>query len=480
MTIIQPLNVPESQAADLVETQLENRRGGTATVVVLAMGTSAYGAMETMIVPIIPIAQHKLGGTGPEITWMLSGMFLVAAVTLPLMSRLAEIFDKRNVLAAALTLACLGAVTSALAPNMTFLIIGQMLQGFGMSSAAVGVGVLRDTLPPRRLHLGNGLMLASAAVSAAAGLLLVGPIIQYLDYSFVYWLPVAIIVVTIMMIFVVIPPLAPQARGRADWLGALILGGGLALILIGVTQSSERAWLSWQVLGLIVAGTIAIAAFVAWERRATSPLVDLQAMRHPDVLLILGTVVSGGFSQFVMFVILPGLATMSLATGYGMGGNAYTASFLILTFVCAGALGGATAPILARHFGSYAVMLLVGALFVIAAVLLLLIGAVTWFPFVAAALGGLAAAGGQIQQLNMLVDRFPPDRASSTAGSMWVVRAVSQTFGSQVTAAILAAHLIAATNVSSWTGYAISIGLIAASGAVIIVLTSLIRMRRGL
>jgi MFS family permease len=457
-----------------IENQPQSRGRYIATVVLLAMAIASYGAMETMIVPILPIVQAKLGATGPQITWMLTGMLLVAAVSLPLMSRLAEIYDKRKVLNAALIIAAVGAVMSALAPNVTILIIGQLLQGFGLASTPVAIGVLRDTVPRNRLHVANGIVIACASFAAAAGLLAVGPIIQYLNYTFVYWIPVSIIVVVILLSFLVIPPLAPQTRGRADWLGAVILGGGLALVLTGVTLSSEHGWLSWQVLGCIATGIIALGAFVVWERRVESPLVDLQAMGRRDVLLILGTNVCGGFGQFTLFVILPSLSVLPLASGYGMGGDSYTASLVIFTFVVMAAVSAAAVPSLSRLVGWRAVMMATGVVLALAGLLLLLIGSVSWIPFLAAGLAGFAIGGGQLQQVNLVVDRVPAERAPSMAGSLWVLRSVAGTFGAQVTAAILAAQLIPGASVSSWAGYSVAIGFIAAAGVGTVVLTALI------
>jgi MFS family permease len=443
----------------------------------LSIGWSAYGAMETMIIPIMPLAQKKLGGTGPQIAWMLTGMFLVASVSLPLITRLAEIFDKRKVIGAALGLASIGAVMAGLAQSMPMLILGQMLQGFGMAAPSVGLGILRDTLPLDRLHRSNGVMFASGSIAAGSGLLLVGPIVGYLGYPFVYFVPVTLIAIATVMIFIVIPPLPARTKGQVDWIGALILGTGLASILIGVTLSSDHGWVSWQSLGNIIAGSIITAAFVKWESRFASPLIDLNAMGHPDVLIILGTVVCGGFTQFAMYLILPGLATMPLSSGYGMGGDAYTSSMVIFAFVCAGIPAGALAPSMSRRFGSFAVMLCSGSILIISALLLLLIGALPWVPFLTAGLCGIATSGAQLQQMNMLVDKVSGERASSASGVLWVIRAIAMTLGSQVTAAVLAAHVIETSTVITWTGYVFAISLVVAGGVVMILLSILLRSR---
>ena len=67
------------------------------------------------------------------------------------------------------------------------------------------------------------------------------------------------------------PPSPPVERTRVDWLGALLLSGALAGILLGVSQAGEWGWGSPANVGSIAGGLALIGVFLAVEgaRRAS-------------------------------------------------------------------------------------------------------------------------------------------------------------------------------------------------------------------
>jgi len=84
-------------------------------------------------------------------------------------------------------------------------------------------------------------------------------------------------IVTLLMIYVVAGGIeTPRVRGRLDLVGAVLLSVALVAGIGGITASGAAGWTDPIVIGGILAGLLALAAFVWWELRARSPLVDLR------------------------------------------------------------------------------------------------------------------------------------------------------------------------------------------------------------
>jgi predicted MFS family arabinose efflux permease len=66
------------------------------------------------------------------------------------------------------------------------------------------------------------------------------------------------------------------AKQPLDLPGVVLASAGLFGIVLGLVRGNTLGWTSTYVLGALVAGTALIAAFVAWERRTTTPLLPMR------------------------------------------------------------------------------------------------------------------------------------------------------------------------------------------------------------
>jgi MFS family permease len=86
--------------------------------------------------------------------------------------------------------------------------------------------------------------------------------------------PVAILVVSLGVRF--IPVIPRSVSGAAfDWTGAFLTTAGVGVLTFGIIEGPSHGWGSGLILGAFVVGFCALAAFVAWERRHESPLIDV-------------------------------------------------------------------------------------------------------------------------------------------------------------------------------------------------------------
>lgn len=453
-------------------------RGSLTTLVLLVLGVFAYLTMEMMVAPIVPFVQQELGITASQGAWMLTGLLVVGAVCLPLATRYADIADKKKVFLVVLGLSGVGAVIAALATTAPLLIAGQMLQGVGVAVVPIAIGIMRDSQPLDRARTANTIFVVSGGLGAAVAYVTVGPIVTNLHYSYIYWFPTIVIAAVVLVGLRALPACPPVVSGRVDWTGAVILGAALVALLLGLTFPTTQGWGSPLVLGLLVLTVLLLAVFGVVERRHPSPLVDLHGLAEREVFGVMSINFAHAIVTFVMYVILPTVALLPIAIGYGMGGDASTAGLVLLPYALLVVVAGPTAQRLEPLLGRRGNMIL-GAVFIIAAGLVLLpIGSAPWTPYLCSALMGLGLGIGFTQSLNTIVRVVPAERVASTSGAVYVVRSVGGVLGGQIAAAIFSAGLTP-EGAPSWAAILANILLIVALGVVSVGLSYLLASRRS-
>lgn len=455
-------------------------RGRTAAMATLCVVTAAlfvYSTLETMLSPALPLIQEAVGASTPAIAWVFTGLLLAGAVSTPLVGRLADVWDKRPVLLGVLVVVAIGTLLAALASNVAVLTAGQVLQGVGLSLVPLAVGIIRDTQPAERVASGNGLIVGTAASSTAVGLLIAGPILQVLPYTWLYWIPLAVIVAALVVAWAVVPSCPPTKQGSVDWSGAALLGAGLALVLIGISRSSRAGWGSPLVLSLLAAGLVVLTVFVVVELRTRDPLVDLGLLGQRAVLVTCAVAFVVGFGTFAVFVLVPILVELPTSTGFGLGGSALETGLYLVPL---GIVGTAVAPLtgrLERAVGARGVMLVGTTAMVLAALALLAAPGRPWMILVSTALAGLTVGFGLTQAMNNVVATVPEERTASVSGLTFVAKSVGGTLGAQLGAVLLAQSADPATELPAWSGFQAAFLLAAAVSVTAVLLSLALPMR---
>ena len=126
--------------------------------------TATIAVMQTVVVPIVGTIRDQLGVSTTAVSWVLTANLLAAAVTTPILGRLADLRGKRMVLVAILGMVLAGSLLCALTDSFALLVIGRVLQGTSFALFPVGIAVLRAEIEPARLVvLSKDKLLAVAA-----------------------------------------------------------------------------------------------------------------------------------------------------------------------------------------------------------------------------------------------------------------------------------------------------------------------------
>lgn len=434
------------------------------TLAVLGIMAGSFAFQETGVLPAIPTIQRQMAGTGTASSALLeSGFLIVAAVAAPLIGKLGDRHGKKRSLLATLVVYLVGAIGAAVAPNFAVLIIFRALQGVGGAVFALSFAILRDEAPDK-LNVAIGWLVGSFGVGACLGLGLSGAITELLSWRYIFAAEGALIVIGGLLVAKLVPPSPERADLNIDYRGVALLGGGLACLIMGLTEIVQ---LGWPIAGLFL---LAIALFVAWivhERRIDEPLLDVQVLLNPRVLLPnIGSALAG-YAAFSTFFLVPRFvqvprhlpAAVARQLHYGFGAGVIDVGLYLLPvgvgILCAGPTGG----VIGRRWGGKWPFTAGLALLALGSALLSVahdgrVPFAVWLFVLGAGFGlSIGAAGVFITQT---VD------ISTTGVAMAfnsLTRLIAGGIGAQVAAALMKSQSVAGSQAPHQSAFAIAFGL---------------------
>jgi EmrB/QacA subfamily drug resistance transporter len=236
--------------------------------------------------------------------WVGTAYIVASTIATPLLGKLSDLFGRRLIFQITMTVFLLGSVLCGLAQSMGQLIAFRAVQGLGGGGIqALAFAILGDILPPRERGRYIGYFTIAFAGSALLGPLVGGFIIDHFSWPWIFLIniPFCIVVGAVCQVALRLP--FKRRHAKLDYLGAALLSGGLACLMIGF-EEGRHGWSDSGTLALLAGALALLTAFVFQERRASEPMIPLRLFANPVVLaaallgMFAGAVAYGG-NQFL-------------------------------------------------------------------------------------------------------------------------------------------------------------------------------------
>lgn len=445
--------------------RVDNQAGLTAALVLVVV---CVGVVSSLGAPLIPAITESRDVSPAAAQWSLTVTLLTGAVMAPVLGRLGDGPRRREVVLVTLGLVAAGCVLAAPDWGFATLLVGRSLQGLGLGLMPLGVAVLRDHLDPGRVRRAVVLVSISSVAGAGVGYPVSGALAAVGGVGASFWFGAGVVLVALFFAARVLPTGSHLDRARLDVLGAVLLGLGVAGLLLVLSQGRQWGWTSPEVLGIAVASPVLLVLWVRHENRSATPLIDLRLLRHGPVLVADLTALAAGIGVYLLMSSVSWLL-QSPATGTAGG-------FGLSTLVAAGAMvpfsitSVATAqlvvPRLLERLGDAWSMPIGCLVFGVAMVLLAVLREQPWQAYLVMAVGGVGAGCTFSSMPSVIVRAVPPGEVGSTTGLNQVMRSIGYATGAASFAAVLAAYADPRTgstppigfDVAAWIGVVVFVG----------------------
>jgi EmrB/QacA subfamily drug resistance transporter len=400
----------------------------------LALCTLAIGLDSTVLSVALPTLAGDLGATTGDLQWITTSYLLVMAAALLPAGMLGDRFGRKRMLLGALVLFGAASVACAYAVSTGQLIAARAALGLGAAvlmplTSAVLTVIFDAGERPKALTV----WVTASALGIPLGPVAGGWLLDNFWWGSVFLINVPMVLAGLIAVLLWVPESHGDRARRFDPGGIVLSTVGLVALTYGVIEAGERGWTDPRSLFTAVGGIAVLALFLAWQRRARAPLVDLALFRSRAFTwgALLSTAAS--FGLFGMLFALPQFFQ-------AVGGSDALGTGLRLLPVIGGLLVGArVAGRLEPRLGTKVVvtaglLLMAAGLFAGATT-----GPGTGYAFVAAwiTVAGVGLGCTMPPAMNAALGALSPERSGVGSGLIQAMRQVGGAIGVTVLGSVL-------------------------------------------
>ena len=232
-------------------------------------------------------------------SWVVTAYLLTSTASTPLYGKISDQFGRKRIFQASIVIFLIGSALSGLSQSMYELIAFRALQGLGAGGLmTLAFAIVGDVIAPRERGRYQGYFGGVFAVSSVLGPLIGGWFVDQASWRWVFYINIPIGLVGLVVINRVLKLDHQPRHSKIDFLGSLLIVGGVSLLLVGVQIAGSAARMTPTSWAYVLSGAVLIVLFCLWEARAAEPIIPLHLFRN-GVFAVANTI--GFVAGIVMF-----------------------------------------------------------------------------------------------------------------------------------------------------------------------------------
>lgn len=264
--------------------------------------------MQLILATALPSVVAEIGGSD-QYGLVFSSYLLASLASIPLFSKLADIYGKRRFYLAGMGIFGIGSWYGGLSSNMTQLIVARVVQGIGAGIIApVALAMIADMFPAEK----RGSMIGMFGLVQLLANLLSPPLGRFittsLGWPWIFYLNLGLVILSSLL--VVVGDRHPESRlsmkpSEVDILGGLLFGGFCVLTVafanfLGKNGTREWTWL-WFLAGIVLTASV----LVIIEIRHRNPVIKMEFFKIKPIRTSLLSAILAGAIMYGLVTILP-------------------------------------------------------------------------------------------------------------------------------------------------------------------------------
>jgi len=318
-------------------------------ILIALLAASFVINLDTTLVNVaLPTLTRELGATTAQLQWVVDAYNLVFAALLLTSGSLSDRFGRKGMLLAGLLIFGAASFAGGYASAPGELIAARAVMGLGAAMTfPATLSLLTGVFTGRSERaLAIGLWGATGGMAIALGPIVGGFLLAHYAWSSVFFTlgPVALIVLAVVATGV--PASRGAKSGRLDFLGLVVSAGFMGLLVYTIIEAPGRGWTSpASIIGFAVSAAL-LAVFVAGERRASEPMLDVRLFANMRFSAASAAVTAAFFTLFGFIFLMTQF--FQIVRSY----SALSAGVRLLPVAVAVAVGSTVGARLAVRFGT--------------------------------------------------------------------------------------------------------------------------------
>jgi EmrB/QacA subfamily drug resistance transporter len=401
----------------------------------ISLASIGIGLVLFVLVIALPTLAVKLNATTSDLQWIVGAFQLTLAALMLPAGFLGDRYGRKRFLLGGTVLFGAASVAATQATSAAQLI--WLMAAMGAASAVIiplSLSIVPALFPEegdRRTAV--GIWAGVNFLTLPLGPLVGGWLLNNFDWTSIFWMNVPFAALAVVGVALFIPESRDPSARRLDLLGTVFAVGGVMSLVYGIIRGPIDGWSDGKVLAGLVGGAVLLAALLVWERRASSPLIDLTLFTKPGFAWgTLALCVAFGGMVGGLFVLTPYLQVVQ---GVDVMGTGVRLMPLVVTLV----LVAAASNKLIGRLGAKALM--VGGLVVTGGGMLLLsqASATSGYGLVGAALAVIGAGLGAVlaPSFDAILASLPEDQRGVGSALANALGKLSQAIGVVILGSIL-------------------------------------------
>jgi EmrB/QacA subfamily drug resistance transporter len=257
-------------------------RSKSMILVALLLAAFLINLDTTLVNVALPAMVRELHATTTQLQWVVDSYNLVFAALLLTFGSLSDRFGRKGMLLAGLTVFSAASLAGGFTTDPAQLIAARAVMGLGAAMTfPATLSLISNVFTERRERArAIGLWGAIAGVAIAMGPIVGGWLLEHYSWASIFIAMAPVAAVTAILVALVVPASKDPDAAALDIPGLVLSAAAMAVLVFTIIEAPAYGWAAPRSVAGFAAAVVLLAAFIAAERRAAHPMLDVRLFRN--------------------------------------------------------------------------------------------------------------------------------------------------------------------------------------------------------
>src|SRR2546425_8687580 len=254
----------------------------------------------TIVNVTLPSLVRELGATTTNLQWVVDAYSLVFAALILAAGSLSDRVGRKGILLVGLGVFAAGSLAGSLATTPAQLIAFRAVMGLGAAAIFPATLSLIANVFTERTERARaiGLWGATTGVAIAMGPIAGGWLLERFSWTSIFFAMVPVAALAAGFVAWSVPTSRDPHAPKTDRAGFALSTAAMASLIFTIIEAPNHGWSGARSLAGFAVAAALLGAFIAWERRAPAPMLDISLFRNPRFTAASGSVTVAFFALF--------------------------------------------------------------------------------------------------------------------------------------------------------------------------------------